>query len=1143
MAETLELVLLGNPEIRLAGQSLPRLRSAKTYALLYYLAVTRRAQPRTVLAGLFWGDVDEYYARRNLNRTLSDLTKAVGDHLMIDRQSLAFAYSRPYWLDVEVLEAAAKLLPTTQNLATLTAAANLYRGDFLAGFYVQDAPEFEQWVLSERTRRRADAVQLHHALAAFYAAQGDLARAIDYTRRLLQLEPWREEAHRQLMLLLAQSGQRSAALAQYELCRQVLSTELDVEPAAATVQLVEQIRRGAIQPSAQLPAQLPIQPSTPAAPQPLPVHPPPPPSVTRSALPTPVTPFVGRTQELEAIRRRLLDPDCHLLTLVGTGGSGKTRLALEVARQLSANPSEHGLFADGLVFVPLQPLDATSEIVPAIAKVLGVSLSGSTPLETQLHQQLRELHLLLVLDNFEHLLDGAQLVSELLTAAPGVKILVTTREPLNLQEAWFHPISGMSLPRLATEAQAVGDESPTLPTPPAGPNQAGTDDAGQLFVQSAQRAHSGFAAAREAPEIGRICHLLGGMPLAIELAAAWTRVLSCREIREEIERSLDFLHTSLQNVPERHRSLRAILEQTWRRLTEPEKRVLSKFSVFRGSCTRVAAEAVTGATLPILAALVERVLLWRTVDGRYEMHELIRQFAVEKLAADQPLADAKHADYYAAFCATHTPTPHHPNGATVADRLRTLRGEFDNVLVAWRTSLQNQWLEPLMQMAEPVARLYESEARYRYGTQQLQAAARVLQPHAARPEVARTLAGVNGWLGRFHLPLRLLAQAEHFYLEQRTLAQRVGDKQHYAAALAGLARVAMDQGRPEDGQALAQNAIDLLRLEPKSRALIDAQHALGITYLGRGNSQQAEEHFQQAVAIGRQLGDIEAMLPSYINLGFAAMDVGDYAKSKRLLLDALALAQSVECKTDWARLYFRLGRTCEMTGDYAEALTYFAQARTISRRESNVYLEGTIDRSEGDIQRLLGNYQQARVLLQNALTASQSIELTSSIGMDLSRLALLEEDEGHWELACQYLREAADLGMQGGRKVDVLFCQAHLARVLVRMGRLDEATAVLRTALTWVKPGQFQTATLILILSAAIHRYVTAKDDEAIAWMTFVMQHPAASAATRNLAQTWRTQYEPEPVDLSQGLDTSAPPLEFAGVLASIVRRYGVVDE
>ncbi|MEZ4659443.1 MAG: BTAD domain-containing putative transcriptional regulator [Caldilineaceae bacterium] len=1113
----------------LDDQPVTGFRSSKAQALLFYLAATGRPHTRAALAGLFWGDVAEQYARRSLTSALSNLRQLVGDDVTATRDAVAFAHNDDSWLDIEAFKAEI----AANHIESLQRAAALYQGDFLEGFFLADAPEFEQWLLTERTRYRETVLQALQALAEQLQDAGDTDGAMNTLRRLLTLEPWREEAHRHLILLLAQSGQRSAALAQFELCRHALASELDVEPDAATIQLVEQIRRGD------------VKPQPPAAPPPQSSPAPPPPRIpaTRPVLPTPPTPFVGRVQDLVDIQQRLRDPDCRLLTLVGTGGIGKTRLALEAARQLDAHKLAQELFADGIYFVPLQPLDASSEIAPTIAKTLGLSFSGSTPPEKQLLRHLRDMRMLLVLDNFEHLLDGAPLVSEILRRLLAVKILVTTREPLDLQEAWFHPISGMLLPQIENAPSIDAAEIFTPPDTSGAVTKDGVangtviNDAIQLFIQSARRAHPGFAADREAAEIARICRLLGGMPLGIELAAAWTRVLPCREIREEIERSFDFLRTSLQNVPARHRSLRAILEQTWRRLTEPEKLVLSKFSVFRGSCTRAAAEAVAGATLPILAALVERVLLWRTADGRYEMHELIRQFAAEKLADAEHIVNAEHADYYAAFSADHAPAARSANGASVTALLGALRVEFDNVQAAWRTALQNAWLEPIMQMTEPVARLYESDARYRDGAALLQQAAQVLQPHAARPEVARTLVGVNGWLGRFHMPMRRLAQAENFYLEQRTLAQRTGDKEHYAAALAGLARVAMDQGRAKDAEVLAQNAVDELRHGKKSRALIDAHYALGIIFLARGQTAPAAEHFQQAVAIGRQLGDIEALLPSYINLGFAAMQEGEYAKSKRLLLEALELSQRAGCKSDWGRLYYRLGRTCEMTGDYAEALTYFAQARAISRRAGNIYLEGSVDRSVGDIHRLRGDYQQARILLQRALATSQSIELTSSIGLDLTHLALLEEDEGHWELACQYLREAADLGAQSGRTGDIIICQAHLARVLVRMGQMEEAATVLRSALALTQPESFQTAALFLILAAAMHLFETQKLSAAIGWMTFVSNYAAAPAATRAMARAFHHKYAPAEKELSDTEDQPAQ-LNMSTVLADITARY-----
>ncbi len=238
----LELKLLGSPEVWLDGQAVTGFRSGKARALLYYLAVTGRAQPRSVLAGLFWGGVAEMHARRSLTMTLSNLRQLLGGHVDIGREMVAFDLNSPTWLDVAVFEAGAQ----GQNIEALKQAIALYRGDFLEGFYLQDAPEFEQWVLVERTRLRERMLRALQWLADHLAAQDDLPQAIETVRRLLALEPWREEAHRYLMLLLARAGQRSAALAQFEICRQMLADELDVEPGAETTALYEQIRAGGL---------------------------------------------------------------------------------------------------------------------------------------------------------------------------------------------------------------------------------------------------------------------------------------------------------------------------------------------------------------------------------------------------------------------------------------------------------------------------------------------------------------------------------------------------------------------------------------------------------------------------------------------------------------------------------------------------------------------------------------------------------------------------------------------------------------------------------------------------------------------------------------------------------------------------------
>ncbi len=435
-------------------------------------------------------------------------------------------------------------------------------------------------------------------------------------------------------------------------------------------------------------------------------------------LPSQAAPFIGRVDELAEITRLLADPACRLLTLVGPGGIGKTRLAIEAARIIvggvgTRQTVSEQLFPNGVHFVPLQPLTSPDFIVPAIVEALGFQFYGQSDPRQQLLDYLQEKSLLLVVDNFEHILDGALLVDDILAHAPGMKLLVTSRERLNLVEEWVYEVHGLDCPADEMETEIEGYS------------------AIQWFMQNARRAQVGFALTpAQRPAVTRICRTVGGNPLAIELAATWLRALPAKAIADEIARGLDILESQARNVPERHRSMRAVLQHSWSLLSKTERNVFRRLAVFRGGFAYEAAERVTGATLWTLSALVDKSLLQVDANGRYDLHELVRQYAAEQLNTSGE-ADALrdgHSAYYLDFLAQREADI---KGRRQLPALKEIAADFDNVRVAWSRALQRKDATLVSGTLEGLTHFCDMTARQWQGEELLLEAEKVSRPISA----------------------------------------------------------------------------------------------------------------------------------------------------------------------------------------------------------------------------------------------------------------------------------------------------------------------------------------------------------------------------------------------------------------------------
>ena len=677
----LSICCFGGLQFIVAGTAVTGFASRKADALFVYLACNPRAHPRETLAALLWPNNNQTRALANLSVALTSLRKQLDNYLVIERHTIGFNSEANSWLDTAVFQHAinqakeqkqrkGKLSRT--GAAQLDTAVSLYKGDFLAGFNIRNAPEFEAWTLLAQERLRQMMITSLADLIAFYQQRGQVSQGIRYAQQLLALDSLQEEAHRDLMRLYVQNNQRPAALAQYEQCATTLANELGVEPDEETTTLYNQIRD---KQATWTPEDL----NTPAA---------------KHSFPSAITSFIGREAELAQIDQWLAEPNGRLLTITGPGGMGKTRLAQEAAR------AQVGNFADGVWHVSLVPLADDGELVTAVAEVIGLVFAGTLDPARQLVSYLVEKEMLLVLDNFEHLVTESSLalLTEILQRTVELKLLVTSRERLNLQAEALLNLRGLPFP-VSSKQHSINSEHSPSSNPSAASDQIFHSPisyypAVQLFSNRTQRLQVDFELDGVATAVAKLCQLVEGLPLALELAATWIRTLTVPEIVTEIERGIDFLATTWRDMPERHRSVRAVCATSWQMLSPVEQDVYSRLSVCRGGFSREAAWQIANASLATLNSLADKSFL--RLDGaagqqvaRYRRHPLLIQFAAEQLA-QQPkkLAESQQrlAAYLAQALADRADHFYSPKRTAV---MVFMTAEHENIRLAWQWALAN----------------------------------------------------------------------------------------------------------------------------------------------------------------------------------------------------------------------------------------------------------------------------------------------------------------------------------------------------------------------------------------------------------------------------------------------------------------------
>lgn len=657
------------------------------------------------------------------------------------------------------------------------------------------------------------------------------------------------------------------------------------------------------------------------------------------------TRFVGRKTELNEITQLLENADCRLLTLVGPGGIGKTRLAVQLAK------GQEQAFLHGVWFVNLQPLQSGKQIISAVVDVLGVVLSGHDTPENQLLQYLHDKNLLLLLDNFEHVLDGVEFVTRIVQRAPAVKLLVTSREALSLPEEWLYPVEGLPFP--------LGHQT----------HEAESMTAVELFVERARQVYPSFSLADNEASVVRICQLVGGIPLALELAASWTKTLRCSEIAAEIQHNLNFLTSNLRHGPERHRSMQAVFAQTWEHLTGGEQALFKRLAVFKGGFQREAAEAIAGASLPLLASLLDKSLLRRETGGRYQIHELLRQYANGKLNETEieALTEA-HCRYYCDFLAQRE--------LDLVEREQVkssleIEAELENIRAAWQVTLDRRQLDALRHAAAPYFYFCQMQSRYLEYADAAGLAAEVLEAAGDLPGLAQVLV-FRGWMliriGRFEqaaaglersralfeefrltpvygmgshplAPLTILAVIQGDYARAVALGQQLKrelagrmDKQNLGFACYGLTSAYLNLG---DYDAALKNAVEALNLMTQTGNHWMSAYChieLGNVRQALGHYREAERHYRDSLRIRQDYKDPEGIAVAAKHLGEISLLQHDYEAGQQLYEQSLAIYQKLNDQGGLAAAHHGLGQAAYQSGTADVAAHHFREALDIAHR-------------------------------------------------------------------------------------------------------------------------------------------------------------------------------------------------------------------
>jgi predicted ATPase/DNA-binding SARP family transcriptional activator/Tfp pilus assembly protein PilF len=980
---------------------------------------------REWLANSLWPGSEPEKALYNLRRCLNDLRQALGAEAetLLSPARLTIRLNREgVQVDVDSFDRAVaqsdrpghegKGPPEgVPDLRPLQEALSLYQGPLL-----EDCPE--EWALSERRAREQRYLAALEILTQHALAEGETASAIRYLRKTVEVDGLREETQRALMQALFDAGDTASVTRVYRDLQLLLQRELNAGPAPETEALYWRLRKQARKPS-------PLA-TPPAAP-----------GIARR-LPVPLTALIGRELQIEEVIGWLKRG--RLVTILGAGGMGKTRLAIAVGEEMADQ------FADGAWFVELAALSDPERVAQAVATTLGLpEQPGRSALET-LIERLAARSLLLILDNCEHLAPGCALLTDrLLPACNGVHLLATSRHPLGSLGERGYRLLPLEMP---PEGQAGEDkdihallEYPGL----------------RLFVERAVMAQPRFRLSRQnAATVLLICQKLDGIPLAIELAAARLRAMDVERLSERLRLDLTVLALGHSTYPHRHRAMNAVIDWSYSLLTEPAQALFRRLSVFTNGCTLEAVEAVCGPgqgtpadILDGLTDLVDGSLVEYTTEpegDRYRMLQPIQSFARAAFDAtsEAPEILSRYLAYYVAL------VEEAPTEADPYDRFNRFDRELDNLRAALTLSQRApEWGEQGLRLGAALCPFWRRRGYLSEGRETLTTL--LAHPGAQNPSKARATALKGGGV---------LAQMQGDYTAARALFeqslamhQELGERPGIAETLGSLGTVAFYQGDYAAARALYEQSLTLLRELRNRSGVATALHNLAMVATNQGDYASARSLYEQSLAIKREAGEKQGIADSLNNLGTVVFFQGDYAAARALFEESLTIQREMRNRSGVAACLSSLGMVAYFQGDYAAALFRYEQSLAIQRELGEQQGIAETLGSLGNVAYLQGDYTAARALYEQCLAIQRELGNRSGIAATLSNLGMVTFQQGDTASARSLVGESLVLRWEFGDKwgiansLESLASLAHKAEAGERAARLWGAASALREAI------------------------------------------------------------------------------------------------